>query len=90
MGAKLRSDHISVGVMILSLRSFSLNFYQTIIRFKAGIWEQTTRDKDGKVWVVTSYVNDQGQQQLVSYRSFFIVLYICFFIEYEMWFGGSS
>ncbi|CAF1418366.1 unnamed protein product [Rotaria sordida] len=37
---------------------------KTIVRFKNGTWEHTTRDKHGKEWIATRYINDQGQQQL--------------------------
>ncbi|CAF3847615.1 unnamed protein product [Adineta steineri] len=36
---------------------------KTIVQFKGDKWEQTTRDKHGKEWVSTRYVDDQGQQQ---------------------------
>ncbi|CAF3685304.1 unnamed protein product [Rotaria sp. Silwood1] len=37
---------------------------KTIVRFKDGAWEHTTRDKHGKEWIATRYVNDEGQQQI--------------------------
>ncbi len=61
----------------LSTRSFH-SIFQTIIRFKDGKMESTTRDTHGKEWVASRYINDEGQQQVVSHHSSLIVSYICF------------
>jgi len=45
---------------------------KSIIIFEGNKWVNTTIDKNGKKSVVTRYVDDKGQQMLVSFSFYFV------------------
>lgn len=48
---------------------------QSTISFEGNKWVHTTIDKDGKKSVVTRYIDDQGQQMIVSVHSDSVVVF---------------
>ena len=45
---------------------------KSTINFEGNKWVNTTIDKNGKKSVVTRYVDDKGQQMIVSFSFYFV------------------